>query len=140
MGASSVPGTAKDLLVMRRDRFHLKVAVEGFFFLVGAGGALDAPIIELGVDALQEAPVVIVEIELPSGGKLPEKARLEKMAVGNALYRGRGDGTFIDVSAEAGPFGAGWAWGGGFIDFDNDGSEDLYTPNGFISGPSLKDT
>lgn len=74
------------------------------------------------------------------GGKLPEKARLEKMAVGNALYRGRGDGTFVDVSAEAGPFGAGWAWGGGFIDFDNDGSEDLYTPNGFISGPSLKDT
>src|SRR5438034_600244 len=35
---------------------------------------------------------------------------------------------------------AGWAWGGGFIDFDNDGWEDLYTPNGFISGKSMKDT
>jgi hypothetical protein len=74
------------------------------------------------------------------GGKLPERDRLESMAIGNALYRGNGDGSFVDVSAEAGPFGAGWAWGGGFIDFDNDGSEDLYTPNGFISGPSLKDT
>lgn len=72
--------------------------------------------------------------------ELPSKDRLKIMAAGNALYENLGDGRFRDVSAEAGPFSGGWAWGGGFIDIDNDGREDLFTPNGFISGPSLKDT
>ncbi len=30
--------------------------------------------------------------------------------------------------------------GAAFADFDNDGWEDLYTPNGFVSGKSMKDT
>ena len=37
-------------------------------------------------------------------------------------------------------FPAAGAWGGGFIESDNDGWEDIYTPNGFISGKSMKDT
>jgi hypothetical protein len=74
------------------------------------------------------------------GRELPSRERLESMAVGNALYRNNGTGNFTDVSAEAGPFGAGWAWGGGFIDIDNDGWPDVYTPNGFISGSKLHDT
>ena len=45
-----------------------------------------------------------------------------------------------DVTAEVGGFSGGWACGGGFIDYDNDGREDIYTPNGFISGKSMKDT
>ena len=65
---------------------------------------------------------------------------LNKLAAGNALLRNMGDGTFKDVSADVGPFSAGWAFGGGFVDFDNDGWEDLHAPNGFISGKSLKDT
>ena len=32
------------------------------------------------------------------------------------------------------------SFGGGFFDFDNDGWDDLYTPNGFVSGKSMKDT
>ncbi len=44
------------------------------------------------------------------------------------------------MTAEVGGFSGGWAWGGGFLDFDNDGREDLFTPNGFISGKSMKDT
>ncbi|MEN8163923.1 MAG: VCBS repeat-containing protein, partial [Acidobacteriota bacterium] len=74
------------------------------------------------------------------GGELPSKERLESMAVGNALYRNDGTGHFSDVSTEAGPFGAGWAWGGGFVEIDNDGWPDVYTPNGFISGSKLHDT
>ena len=74
------------------------------------------------------------------GGELPERDRLEGMAVGNALYRNDGKGYFKEVTKAVGPFSGGWAWGGGFIDVDNDGREDLYTPNGFISGTSLKDT
>ena len=51
-----------------------------------------------------------------------------------ADWYGAGDGP------GAGPFSGGWAWGGGFIDFDNDGYEDIFTPNGFLSGASMKDT
>jgi hypothetical protein len=65
---------------------------------------------------------------------------LNKLAAGNTLFRNVGGGQFEDVSQAVGPFGAGWAFGGGFVDFDNDGWEDLHAPNGFISGKSLKDT
>ena len=65
---------------------------------------------------------------------------LKKLAAGNNLYENTGDGKFKDVTAAVGGFSGGWAWGGGFIDFDNDGWEDIYTPNGFISGKSMKDT
>ncbi|MDQ3585264.1 MAG: VCBS repeat-containing protein [Acidobacteriota bacterium] len=65
---------------------------------------------------------------------------LKKLAAGNNLFENTGGGNFKDVTAEVGGFSGGWAWGGGFIDFDNDGWEDVYTPNGFISGKSMKDT
>lgn len=65
---------------------------------------------------------------------------LKKLAAGNNLFENTGGGKFKDVTAEVGGFSGGWAWGGGFIDFDNDGWEDIYTPNGFISGKSMKDT
>jgi hypothetical protein len=69
-----------------------------------------------------------------------ERESLGKLAAGNSLYQNQGDGTFRNVTAQSGGFAAGWAFGGGFLDFDNDGREDLYTPNGFISGKSMKDT
>jgi hypothetical protein len=75
---------------------------------------------------------------LPDSG--PKDNVLLKLAAGNSLYQNRGGGFFRDVTAEAGPFSAGWAWGGGFLDLDNDGWEDLFSPNGFISGKSMKDT
>ena len=70
----------------------------------------------------------------------PHDNVLKKLAAGNNLFENLGDGKFRDVTAEVGGFSGGWAWGGGFIDFDNDGWEDIYTPNGFISGKSMKDT
>jgi hypothetical protein len=74
----------------------------------------------------------------PNAG--PQDNVLKKLAAGNNLFENTGDGKFRDVTAEVGGFSGGWAWGGGFIDFDNDGWEDIYTPNGFISGKSMKDT
>ena len=65
---------------------------------------------------------------------------LHKLAAGNTLFKNLGRGQFADVSQEVGGLGAGWAFGGGFIDVDNDGWEDLHAPNGFISGKSLRDT
>lgn len=73
-------------------------------------------------------------------GATPDTNVLKKLAAGNALYENVGGGRFREVTAQAGPFGGGWAYGGGFIDFDGDGHEDLFTPNGFISGKSMKDT
>jgi hypothetical protein len=73
-------------------------------------------------------------------GQGPKDNVLKKLAAGNNLFENLGGGKFRDVTAEVGGFGGGWAWGGGFIDFDNDGWEDIYTPNGFISGKSMKDT
>ncbi len=75
-----------------------------------------------------------------SSKELPQKGELENLAAGNALYQNTGGGFFREVSKSAGPFGAGWAWGGGFFDLDNDGWQDIYVPNGFISGKSLRDT
>ncbi|NIL99793.1 MAG: hypothetical protein GTN89_02345 [Acidobacteria bacterium] len=70
----------------------------------------------------------------------PMRLSLDKQAVGNSLYANRGDGTFEDVSAAIGGLGGGWAFGGGFVDFNGDGWEDLHTPNGFVSGETMKDT
>ena len=65
---------------------------------------------------------------------------LLKLASGNTLFLGDGDGNFSDITQDIGGIGAGWAWGGGFLDFDNDGWEDVYAPNGFISGKTMNDT
>ena len=65
---------------------------------------------------------------------------LMKLASGNSLFENLGGGRYRDMTTDAGGLSASWAWGGGFIDFDNDGWEDLYSPNGFISGKSMKDT
>ena len=74
----------------------------------------------------------------PSAG--PGDNVLKKLAAGNSIFHNNGDGTFRDVTAQVGGLSAGWAWGGGLIDLDNDGWQDLYFPNGFISGKSMKDT
>src|SRR5436305_7454611 len=53
----------------------------------------------------------------------------------NTLYRNDGDGSFSDVTYQAGlstptiPF---LAWGTGFLDFDNDGLLDLFVANGHV--------
>ncbi len=65
---------------------------------------------------------------------------LKKLAVGNSLFANDGSGHFDDVTGDVGGLAAGWAFGGGFIDFNNDGWEDIYSPNGFISGKTMEDT
>ena len=42
------------------------------------------------------------------------------------LYRNNGDGTFTDVTREAGVSDSGWGQGACAADFDNDGHEDLF--------------
>ena len=47
----------------------------------------------------------------------------------NHLYRNNGDGTFTDVTPQAGVAGKGFGVGVTAGDFDNDGNEDLYVTN-----------
>ena len=57
----------------------------------------------------------------------------EYVKEGNRLHRNMGDGTFKDISFEAGVYDAGWAWAGRFWDYDNDGDLDIMVANGYIS-------
>ena len=58
----------------------------------------------------------------------------------NALYRNNGDGTFSNVTQEAGDVGLGaqgGSWGTDFFDYDNDGDLDLYITSSGIPGSAL---
>ncbi len=62
--------------------------------------------------------------------------RILVAARGNFLYRNDG-GTFHQVAnADAPETKVGWAFGGQFADFDNDGLTDLYVPSGYYTAPS----
>lgn len=52
----------------------------------------------------------------------------------NMLWQNDGRGDFVDVSQELGVCDTGWGWGGKFLDYDNDGWQDLYVANGFFTG------
>ena len=67
------------------------------------------------------------------------RARFERHARGNSLYRNKGDGTFADVTAAAGTALGRWAWSSDFVDLDNDGNLDLLVQNGYITGPDTHD-
>ncbi|MCP3964625.1 MAG: CRTAC1 family protein [bacterium] len=55
--------------------------------------------------------------------------------IGNRLYRGLGDGSFVDTTEAAGVSEGYWGWGACFADFDNDGWTDIFHVNGFLHPP-----
>ncbi|KAF0244148.1 MAG: hypothetical protein FD180_2776 [Planctomycetota bacterium] len=64
---------------------------------------------------------------------------LDEMTKGNSLFVNNGDGTFTNITGEAGVEYGQWAWGSEFIDYDADGDLDIYCTNGFISGTDAED-
>lgn len=56
-----------------------------------------------------------------------------RLARGNSLFRNNGDGTFTDVSLDAGAEFGRWAWASMFLDMNNDGWEDILIANGMIT-------
>jgi hypothetical protein len=67
------------------------------------------------------------------------RGHFQRHARGNTLFQSAGDGTFRDVSEEAGITMGRWAWGSIFADFNNDGREDLVVPNGFLTSTKPAD-
>ena len=72
---------------------------------------------------------------------MPEETRLKylKMVRGNSLLKNLGGGRFADVTNPMAEVFARWAWGAKFADLNNDGWEDLYVANGYISQPDKDD-
>ncbi len=66
-------------------------------------------------------------------------ANYRRHARGNSLYRNLGDGTFRNVADETGAELGGWAWSSDAWDFDHDGYPDIYTANGYLSGPDKRE-
>ena len=59
----------------------------------------------------------------------------QRHARGNTLFANSGDGTFKDVSLDAGVTMGRWAWGSNFADLNNDGWDDLVVANGLVTSP-----
>ena len=57
---------------------------------------------------------------------------------GNSLFKNSG-GHFRDVSVDAGVTMGRWAWGSKFLDINNNGWEDLFVANGFVTNQKLDD-
>jgi hypothetical protein len=58
-----------------------------------------------------------------------DHSKADGMDATNHLYRNNGDGTFTDVTAQAGVAGKDFAMGVTVGDYDNDGYEDIYVTN-----------
>jgi tetratricopeptide (TPR) repeat protein len=58
---------------------------------------------------------------------------------GNSLFRNRGDGTFEETGGSEGVEMGRWAWGADAMDFDNDGSPEIYVTTGMLTNSSEKD-
>lgn len=65
------------------------------------------------------------DIYFVNGAKIPELTKTGPDYY-NRLYRNHGDGTFSDVTDQAGVKGAGYSMGVAVSDYDNDGWEDLF--------------
>ena len=67
------------------------------------------------------------------------RALYQKHNAGNSFYQNEANGSFVDKTISAGAARGGWSWSCAAWDFDNDGWDDLYVANGFVSGPNHYD-
>jgi hypothetical protein len=63
----------------------------------------------------------------------------DKTVKGNALYLNDGKGKFADVSEASGVNPFGWYWSSTMFDYNNDGRQDVYAVNGWITSKSHED-
>lgn len=61
------------------------------------------------------------------------RAQFQHIALGNSLFQAVAGAPFKDVSVPAGVTLGRWAWCSKFVDFNNDGFDDILVANGFIT-------
>lgn len=74
-----------------------------------------------------------------AGSATDARSLYRRHAKGNSLFRGLGEGRFEEVSSSAGVERGRWAWSSDAVDLDNDGYEDLYVANGYVSNAGDRD-
>ena len=70
---------------------------------------------------------------------LTTRQRFQYLARGNTLLQNDGQGGFADVTEAASVLMGRWSWGSLFVDLNNDGWEDLFVTNGFITNDDQGD-
>jgi hypothetical protein len=68
-----------------------------------------------------------------------DRARFQRLARGNSLFRNVGPDRFEDVSVSHGVTMGRWSWGSLFADLNNDGWDDLLVANGYLTGTTADD-
>lgn len=77
--------------------------------------------------------------EFRAGSATEALALYRRHAKGNSLFRGLGEGRFQEVSSSAGVDRGRWAWSSDAVDLDNDGYEELYVVNGYVTNAGDRD-
>ncbi len=67
------------------------------------------------------------------------KAEYHGHTKGNSLYRNLGSGKFEETSAQEGVAMGRWAWCADALDFDNDGTPEIFVTTGMLTNASEKD-
>lgn len=60
-------------------------------------------------------------------------------AKGNSLFRGIGGGRFEEASLRSGSEMGRWAWSSDAVDLNNDGHQEIYVANGYVTNSSTRD-
>ena len=83
------------------------------------------------------------EILLKSGGedsdqviRIKERYGYRPQFARNHLQINNGDTTFSDLALQTKTFATDWSWGVLLADFDNDGWNDIFVPNGIVKRPN----
>jgi hypothetical protein len=113
-----------------RVQFHDRAASAGLEVVTWSGGAEKNHILEStgnGVLLLDYDSDGRLDVYFVNGIRLLPGRKTEPHS--NVLYRNRGDGTFEDVTHEAGMGSSAFGGGGAVGDIDNDGLPDIYVTN-----------
>ena len=109
-------------------RFENRQPQSGVGFVLNNGATPKKPMIDTtlgGLALLDFDNDGFLDIFFTNGAHIPSLTKNDG-TFHNRLYRNNHDGTFRDVTAQAGVSGAGYSMGAAAGDFDNDGWTDLY--------------
>ena len=111
-----------------RIRFENRQPRSGIDFVLQNGSTEEKPVIDTmlgGVALFDYDNDGFLDIYFTNGASIPE-LRKDDESFFNRLYRNQRDGTFEDVTLQAGVAGVGYSMGAAAADFNNDGFTDLY--------------